>query len=365
MRRSFRRPAGSLPRRVLALFLLLALGAGLAACSGGSGSGSSASDLAGGSGGQVDTGSAEAAATGSASDSGSASGSGSGSSGTTRSTAAGSGLNVAAALARRVRTAQISVEVTNLPAAAARVRAIAVALGGVVSSESSGFLPASDQPVAGGNTGTETGSQATPATGQSVITLRVPEPKLEDALTRLSAVGREVDRSTSTEDVTATIADLDSRVQTQVRSVARVRDLLARARSLSDIVLLESELARREADLESVQARQRALADQADLATVTVTLRTPAAATTAEKSDGFLAGLQQGWHAVKVSTTVVLTVIGAVLPVLLALALLGWPALLVYRRLRPRPARPSAPSPSGPAPSGPAPSGPAPAVGAP
>jgi hypothetical protein len=211
------------------------------------------------------------------------------------------------------------------------VRAAAVALGGIVSSESSGFLPATD--VSGD--GRAESSEAVPVVGQSVITVRVPEPKLDDALARLGAVGREVDRSTSTEDVTATIADLDSRVTTQARSVARVRDLLAKAKSLSDIVLLESEVARREADLESIQARQRALADQADLATVTVTLRTPQAstATSSDGSQGFLGGLHQGWHAVERSTTLVLTVLGAALPVGVALALIGWPSFLLYRRV--------------------------------
>jgi hypothetical protein len=176
--------------------------------------------------------------------------------------------------------------------------------------------------------------------GESVITVRVPEPRLDDALTRMGSVGREIDRSTSSEDVTATIADLDSRVSTQARSVARVRDLLNRAKSLQDVVLLESEVARREADLESIQARQRALADQADLATVTVTLQTPPPATAkppTKDDEGFLVGLRQGWHAVLNSTTLVLTVLGALLPVTVALALLGWPSYLLYRRLRPTP----------------------------
>jgi hypothetical protein len=117
-----------------------------------------------------------------------------------------------------------------------------------------------------------------------------------------------------------------------------VRDLLNRAKSLQDVVLLESEVARREADLESIQARQRALADQADLATLTVTLHTPPPATAkppTKDDGGFLIGLRQGWHAVTVSTTLVLTILGAMLPVTVALALFGWPSYLLYRRLRP------------------------------
>src|SRR4051794_15092466 len=175
-----------------------------------------------------------------------------------------------------VRTAGISVEGKDVGAAAGTVRTVAVALGGLVSTENTRFPSADD-----------TSSQADE---RSEIILRVPEPKMDDALTRIAAIGHELDRSTTSEDVTASVVDLNSRVATQTRSVARVRNLLDRANSLSDIVLLESELARREADLESIQARQRALADKAALATITVTLNTSAAPDDVEEA-GFLTGL--------------------------------------------------------------------------
>lgn len=231
--------------------------------------------------------------------------------------------NVAAATTRRVRTAQLTVEVPQLPAAVAKVRAAAESFGGLVSAENSSF------PLA---------EQGHPSTAESVITVRVPEPQLDSALDRIAGVGHELDRSTSSQDVTATIADLDSRVSSQTRSVARIRDLMNRAKSLQDVVLLESELSKREADLESVQAQQRVLNDQANLATITVTLRTPdsVAAKTTPNDDGFLAGLRQGWHAVTASTTVVLTVLGALLPVAVVLVVFGWPGYLIWRRFRRR-----------------------------
>jgi hypothetical protein len=239
--------------------------------------------------------------------------------------------SVAAAGARRVRTAQLPIEVKQLPTAAARVRAAAEALGGVVSAETSSF-PSAPGDGAGAKSD---------AAAESVITVRVPEPRLDDALNRIAAVGHELNRSATSQDVTASIADLNSRVSSQTRSVARIRDLMDRAKSLQDVVLLESELSKREADLESIQAQQRVLSDQADLATITVTLHTPdSVVATTTDDDGFLAGLRQGWHAVAASTTVVLTVLGALLPVAIVLTLLGWPGYLLFRRLRPRPATP-------------------------
>ena len=61
-------------------------------------------------------------------------------------------------------------------------------------------------------------------------------------------------------------------------SVAALTDIFAKCdpdevtRLISDIVSLEAELSTRQAALESLQAQQRALADQTALATVTVTL---------------------------------------------------------------------------------------------
>jgi hypothetical protein len=168
--------------------------------------------------------------------------------------------------------------------------------------------------------------------GASTMTVRVPEPRLADALQRFAGVGTEKSRTTTADDVTATIADLDSRVATQKASVRRVRVLLDRAKSLNDVVLLEGELTRREADLEAAEARYRALDDQATMATATITLLPPGQTEPQPKDDdGFLAGFAAGWDAVKASTTVLLTVLGAVFPFALLLALVGVP-LLVWRR---------------------------------
>jgi uncharacterized protein DUF4349 len=239
-------------------------------------------------------------------------------------------------MTRLVRTAEITVEVKDVAAAARSVRTTAVTIGGIVSTENT-RLPK--------DSGSDSSSDAA-RDEQAEITLRVPEPKMDEALTKVAGTGRELNRSTTSDDVTATIVDLDSRVATQTKSVARVRNLLDQASSLQDVVLLESELARRESDLESIQARQRALVDKAALATVNVTLRATGAAADEPEEAGFLTGLDNGWTALKASTTVVLTVLGALLPVGLVLAVIGIPIYLVRRRLQP--ATPNQAPPAGP-----------------
>ena len=296
--------------RLVSLFCLFCLGVVLAGCGGAGGSSDSGGSMA-----------EPAAAADTAADGAAAAGAVKPADVAKAATAPGA--------TQLVRTAEISVEVKDVGAAARNVRTVAVALGGLVSTENTRFPSAED---------------TSSADERSEIILRVPEPKMDDALTRIAAIGNEIDRSTTSEDVTASVVDLNSRVATQTRSVARVRNLLDRANSLSDIVLLESELARREADLESIQARQRALADKAALATITVTLNTSGAPDAVEEA-GFLTGLDNGWTALKTSTAVVLTVLGAVLPIGVVLALIGGPAYVLRRRMRSRtPALPASPA---------------------
>jgi VIT1/CCC1 family predicted Fe2+/Mn2+ transporter len=183
-----------------------------------------------------------------------------------------------------------------------------------------------------------------------VLVLRVPTDALDRALTFISGaagVGRELSRSATAQDVTGDLADLQSRVATQKASVARVRALLAEATSLQQVVSIESEVTKREADLEAAQARQAALAGRADLATLTVDLRTPAVVPApSPEPNPFLGGLAGGWHAVTASTSVVLTVLGALLPVAVVVAVLGGPVLWwLRRRRRPVPPAVSAPAP--------------------
>ncbi len=338
-------------RRLLPLVLVLAVG-GLA-----TGCGASNSDSSSSSGAAADA-PAAASAGGSAARGGADSGS---------AFAASSGEKAAApdaaapATTRRVRTAQVTIEVPRLGPAVAKVRTAALGLGGVVSNETTQFqsspvAPEGDtEPDVTKSEGTRLADQAG---ASSTITLRVPEPRMDDAVARIGAVGKVLDQSSTSEDVTANIADLDSRVKSQVSSVNRIRVLMDKATSLKDVVLIEGELSSREADLEALQAKQRVLNDQADLATITVSVLTPAStATTLKKDDGFLAGLKSGWHALVRSTEVALTVVGAVLPIGVLLVVIGVPGYRIYRRFSGSDRRPgSASNPAPPAPTPPAPS---------
>lgn len=221
---------------------------------------------------------------------------------------------------------QITVRVRDVARAAARAEALALEVDGVVFSEQTSVDPQGR------------------AHGEASLSLRVPPTQFATTLDSLGRLGKELSRTRSAQDVTTELADTGSRVRSQERSVARVRSLLGEADTIGEVVQVESELARREADLESLQAQLARLQDVTDLATVDVTLvarGTPAPAP-AEDELGFGSGLHDGWTALLGIVLVGLTVLGAVVPFAVVVAILGLPAYVLLRSRRRTPAMPTA-----------------------
>lgn len=242
-----------------------------------------------------------------------------------------------------IRTAQLSVrlEVQPVPAtddaaadrdadAAARAAAVTTAAGAVrgVVATAGGFVAGAD----GG------GSAVT-------ITLRVPADQYDAVLDRIAGLGAVTARTESTQDVTAQIVDVNSRVASMTASVERVRALLGQATSIADVIAIESELATREADLESLQQQQAALQGQVAMSTVTVGIsavtRTVSGQTEPAPDTGFVAGLKAGWDNLLQFLTWLGALIGGLLPWLPLIAVVVGVLWWALRRLR-RSRRPGA-----------------------
>ncbi|MFF1607227.1 DUF4349 domain-containing protein [Amycolatopsis sp. NPDC058278] len=194
---------------------------------------------------------------------------------------------------------------------------------------------------AGGYTGQE-------STGEELATLNlaVPADRLDGVLDQLVHLGNLVKRELTTQDVTEQVVDVDARLATQRASVERIRALLAKATSVSEIASVESELTSREAALESLEQQRNSLAGSVAMATVAMTIRNVAAPPPpGEDHSGFLGGLAGGWHAFLIFGGGLLTVLGALAPFLLFLVPLGWLGWWLHRRRR-TPAPEPAPAPS-------------------
>ncbi|HEX3780073.1 MAG TPA: DUF4349 domain-containing protein [Pseudonocardiaceae bacterium] len=286
-------------RVVLALGATMLVGL-LAGCSAGS---SNSSDAAGSG---VPNAAVPNAAGGQAAPSGGAAG-GSGSSG--NSGTAGASSPSASSGRQVIRSADVSMTARNVTDTVDGVDQVAINAGGYLSAED---------------------LQADFAS----VTLSVPEAKLDSVLGQLAKLGTVTDQQQQSQDVTDQLVDVSSRIATQQASVDRVRQLLAQATSISDIVQIEGELTTRESDLESMEHQQAELTGQVAMSSVSMKIsRTtpPVVAQAAGPAPGFTNGLSGGWHALGATVRVLLLVLGSALPFLLGI---GIPVLAVLWALR-------------------------------
>lgn len=173
------------------------------------------------------------------------------------------------------------------------------------------------------------------ALAAATLTVRVPAASLDALVRDLRELATVRDAHRAAEDVTTKVIDVDARVASQRASIERLRSLLAQSGSVDALLRVESELAAREASLESLLAQQKYLADQTSLATLVLTLAHPGE-TPASKA-GFVNGLRHGWDAFTASLQVLVTGLGAVLPFAVVLAAIGAIAWgVVSRRARRR-----------------------------
>lgn len=194
---------------------------------------------------------------------------------------------------------------------------------------------------------TSTGEEGEMSTARLVV--RVPSTSFDDATRDLEDVATLLTSNTAGEDVSTEVIDVDARIRAQRASVSRVEALLDQATDLQQVISIERQLANRQADLDSLVARQKYLADQTALSTITVTVEQPdedEPKKDDEDEDGFVGGLKDGWDSFVDGLVVALTVVGFLLPWLILVAVVGLPLWLVLRRRagrRPAPPAPAAP----------------------
>jgi len=228
-----------------------------------------------------------------------------------------------------IYTASLTVRAGDVRAAAARAARLADSAGGYVSSETARF------------------NHRHPADGTILIQLKIPVARYQATLTALSAqLGTRLSLSQRAQDVTQTVADVASRVASAQAAIVQLRRLLARAGSVSSLLMVQDQINAEESSLEALQSQQRVLAHETTYGTVSVMLVSkppPAAARPVKLAGGFTGGLAAGWHALRQVTSWLLTGVGVALPFVAFVVLAVYAGLrgrrwLARRRAGPRPA---------------------------
>src|SRR6201987_5794517 len=228
----------------------------------------------------------------------------------------GTGTTARLTPASIIYTAQLTVRAGDVSSAAAQAAQIAESVGGYVSNETATVNP--DHP-----------SEATAS-----VQLKIPVASYPAALGQLShRLGTQLALQQQAQDVTQQVADVDSQVASDQAAIAQLRALLSHAGSVGDLLSVQNQINSEEANLESMQAQQRALSHQTSYATVTLTILGPKAKPVLhrQKPPTLAGGFTAGWHALRIAVSWMLAFLGAIAPFAVVLAVAGY---LVYRGRR-------------------------------
>lgn len=151
-----------------------------------------------------------------------------------------------------LRTMDIYLQVDDVKSQSAALQALAVELGGYLSE-----LNESGDGVEG-----------------TVIrqTLRIPALRLEEAMTRIEALGDTLHRNLSTQDVTLQFVDMSSRLRNLEKTEGRLLAHLEQSGDMQAILNVEKEIDRVRGEIETAQGRLNDLSNQIGFASVRVTL---------------------------------------------------------------------------------------------
>ena len=220
------------------------------------------------------------------------------------------GVTTAQELGRTIiRNGSVALEVESVDEAFESVRSVAVANGGFVA----------DSSFYGGDPIYDEDGNVLERPRFASLTMRVPAERFEQVVSELRALAIEVTSiSTSSQDVTGEVTDLESELRNLRAVEAQYLELLGRANAIGDVLQVQDRLNSTRSQIERVEGRIALLDNLADLATLRVELRTPITPVVAEGgSSGPLDAARAGWEA-SLETLATIAAVG------LAVAAFSW-----------------------------------------
>ena len=170
------------------------------------------------------------------------------------------------------------------------------------------------------------------------VVLRVPSDRFGTTFEDVQAEGEVLSASTSTEDVTEQLVDIEARLSNLRAQRDRLRTLYEQANDTEDVLQVERRLSEVQTEIERLEARKQSLERQVALSTITVEIREerPDRLGVDEKwyDIGFVGAFLESVNGVVVAVQAGVVLVGYALPYLLVLAtpvgLLG--GVLAWRR---------------------------------
>jgi hypothetical protein len=154
-----------------------------------------------------------------------------------------------------IYNAQLSLEANDIQGTLQKIRALAEGYGGYVASSSRSTY----------------GIQA-----RADIAIRVPKDKFQAAIQQIETYGKVLDEGTTSEDITQQYIDLKARLNNMQRQEERLHEILDMAKTVDEILRVESELERVRGEIDSLQGQINYLEGNVEMSLISVMLTEPA-----------------------------------------------------------------------------------------
>lgn len=172
------------------------------------------------------------------------------------------------------------------------------------------------------------------------ITIRVPAAGYDNTFNAIAALGEEISRREWTDDVTQEYYDLEARIGVQEAHLAQLKKLYEKAGTIPEMIQLEQEIARVQAEMDSLKGRYQYLSNQVAFSTITVSLYEPGAPAPIQPPKTVWERMTRGFVGsvngmINFAGNLLVFLVSAV-PVVIPLGIVGGAGVKVYRAFRRR-----------------------------
>lgn len=163
------------------------------------------------------------------------------------------------------------------------------------------------------------------------IAVRVPSTSFDNALSDAAKIGELKNRQVQTQDVTEEYVDLQARITNSKAHVQAVLALLAKAKTVDEILQVQQVLTSAQQELEQLMGRQRFLDEHTSYSTVTMSIYESGAVVTPASTWGITEAFKDGLHNLVNAFNAIVRGLGVLVPVLIVLAIIGYVVYRIWR----------------------------------
>jgi hypothetical protein len=169
----------------------------------------------------------------------------------------------------------------------------------------------------------------------ATITLRVPAQNYQEAIRRISQMGEVKALQTGAEDVTGQYVDLKARLAHYRAVERRLLTFLARATSINQALAIQQRIDQTQLTVEELAAQVKAMREQITYGTLTVSVTEKPGKTvvSSDKDNTFFSAFAHSVTLLGSAARALFVALGAVIPFLALIAVLGWLGWMAARRL--------------------------------